>query len=87
MSWFAWTSKQIKELRELYSTAPFSSLEVALAPHTPGAIRCKANELGLTKRKRWADIARNHKPVIFSVNHRVPITQIESAENERANDR
>ncbi len=59
----AWTTKQLKLLRELYPSTSQYEVEAALAPHTWNSIRCMADSLEIKRyyRKRnWRAICQSY---------------------------
>jgi hypothetical protein len=70
MKYIHWTNKDIELLKRIYPDATKQQVKAAFPSHTYVAIKRRASELGLKKtlrnQRNWAEIAKNHKPVIFS---------------------
>ena len=62
-----WTSREIKELQQLFPTASSKELALILPRHTVSSIKATAYALGLKRLRhgnpKWAEVVRNHVPV------------------------
>lgn len=71
----AWTTHELRRLRECYTSTPWQQLVVEFHPHSLDGIAIKAWRIGLLRGKRqppgrglkrWQRICEAHTPIIFS---------------------